>query len=144
MGAGRPREIRGGGGHFTVYVNPQLVEEFERTLPRKKSVSEALREYMESVISEKEKNGEARPDLSALAGLNPSRSNKDMGVNEDLRKFFPRIIDIDDLQELREINLTGQEITRLTGKKIGDKLGENTIKKETVLPFSYDRTKLNI
>jgi hypothetical protein len=93
-----------------------------------------------------QKNEEARPDLSPLRSLS-GRSNIDMGVNEDLRKYIPDIEKLEDIHELKELNITAQDISRITGTKLGQllKLNDNDVQRQNkVLPFSYDRSKLNL
>jgi hypothetical protein len=89
-----------------------------------------------------EKNGEARTDLSAISQSRNLGNRYEMGVNEDLRSYLDRIRLINDVQELREINLTGQEITKITGNKLGQLLKKDDNTSNRLLSFSYDREQL--
>jgi metal-responsive CopG/Arc/MetJ family transcriptional regulator len=51
----RPKEIRGSPKQVNLNLETTLYEEFERLLPRKKSVSEAIREYMQETVNESKK-----------------------------------------------------------------------------------------
>jgi hypothetical protein len=88
-----------------------------------------------------EKNEEANHDLSAI-GLR-TRNRYNMGLNEDLRKYIPNIERLEDIHQLKEINITAQDITKLTGKMLGQKLAlskRDIEKQNRVLPFTYDRS----
>lgn len=51
----RPREIKGFARQVNLNLETKLYEEFENLLPRHKSVSQAIREYMRSTVEESKK-----------------------------------------------------------------------------------------
>jgi metal-responsive CopG/Arc/MetJ family transcriptional regulator len=51
----RPREIKGSPRPVSLNLEDSLYTEFEKTLPRNKSVSEAIREYMQETLDERKK-----------------------------------------------------------------------------------------
>jgi metal-responsive CopG/Arc/MetJ family transcriptional regulator len=51
----RPREIKGFARQVNLNLETKLYEEFENLLPRHKSVSQAIREYMRSTVDESKK-----------------------------------------------------------------------------------------
>jgi hypothetical protein len=96
---GRPKEVRGGGGHFTFYVNPSLIEEFQEALPRRKSVSEALREHIESVIQERQKQKKQEALQTDLSAVKPFQGNmaKHEEINQCLDAWMQEEISLDAL-----------------------------------------------
>lgn len=54
----RPREIKGSARPVTLNLEDSLYTQFEKSLPKNKSVSEAIREYMQETLDERKK-GEA-------------------------------------------------------------------------------------
>lgn len=51
----RPKEIKGSPKQVNLNLEKSLYEEFENLLPRHKSVSEAIREYMQETVNESKK-----------------------------------------------------------------------------------------
>jgi metal-responsive CopG/Arc/MetJ family transcriptional regulator len=51
----RPREIKGLARQVNLNLETKLYEEFENLLPRHKSVSQAIREYMRTTVEESKK-----------------------------------------------------------------------------------------
>ena len=118
-----------------IFLEREELERFESNLPRNVSLAEAIRAL---ILEDNKKNPEASYDLSAIS----SNRNTDMGINEDLRSHLGGIRLINDVQELREINLTGQEITKITGTRLGQLLKKDENTSNRLLSFTYDREQL--
>src|SRR5215211_9043400 len=85
---GRKRGEGGGASNYrmtSVMVEPDIYEEFLEILPRRKSVGEALREYMKEVVEEnrKEKNLNG-PNHSAIGGICDNNT-----IQSKIDKYFP-------------------------------------------------------
>src|SRR5262245_24995930 len=123
---------------FSYPVDKVDVVEIAEDYARSKgwSLSELIINCLENIP---EKNQEARANLSAIK---TGDYTFNMGVNEDLRKYIPEIERLEDIKELKEINITAQDIARLTGKILGKKLqlSQSDIEKgNRILPFTYKR-----
>lgn len=128
---GRKREGETNLRMTSVMVEPDIYEEFLEIIPRRKSVGEALREYMKEVVEEnrKEKNLNG-PNHSAVAGASNNT------IQDKLDKYFPQHImewssfkDIieklenEDRKKLTEIWMHDFRILELTNqKKTGSKV----------------------
>ena len=79
----RPKEIKGSPKQVNLNLETTLYEEFERLLPRHKSVSEAIREYMKATVDESKKV-EA---LARLPILNSSHARQTTITEYDIKLF---------------------------------------------------------
>jgi len=96
----RQKEFRGNLRVTTLNLDEDLLEKFEKTLPRNKSVSLAIREHIESVVLEAEKNREAPISLSPIRIPADKANNITITqVNESLDKFMKHICTVQDPQE---------------------------------------------
>src|SRR4030095_17150921 len=99
MKAGRPREGNGGGGSYNFYVSHDLIDAFEKTLPRDKSVAKGLREIMEKAILEKKQ--EALLDLSPVRQQNTcSNLPKYDEINNTLDQWINQGLDIETIMQI--------------------------------------------
>lgn len=102
----RPTEIRGTPKQVNLNLERSLYEEFEKLLPRKKSVSEAIREYMQETVTESKKV-EARS--LRLPILNLGSVDRQSTITEyDIKLFQPYEERIKNLG-----NLSKQQQTKL-------------------------------
>lgn len=92
----------------SVMVEPEVYEEFLDTLPRSKSVGEALREYMKSVVDEsRNQKNLSSPNYSPLGQC-------DNTIQSKLDKFFPsHIIEWNQFKDIVE-ELPDEERKKLT------------------------------
>ncbi len=81
----RPREIKGSARQVNLNLETKLYEEFESLLPRHKSVSQAIREYMRSTVEESKKV-EA---LARLPILNTDTGRQTSITEYDIKLFQP-------------------------------------------------------
>lgn len=78
----------------SVMVEPEIYSEFIEIIPRSKSVAEALREYMRSVVEENRKiMGTRNPNRSAISDQHDNNNtNEEKVIESNLDKFFPSYI----------------------------------------------------
>jgi hypothetical protein len=93
-----------------LYLDPEVVEKFQNTLPRKKSVSSAVDEYMKAVVEENEKQKKLIAllvDNSAIKCMNRDNSKQ---INLD-RFFGHGFMDYENWEERQELfnNLTAKQ-----------------------------------
>ena len=89
-------------------VEPEIYEEFLEIIPRRKSVGEALREYMKSVVEENRKQKNlSSPNYSPLNQCNNNMVNT-------LDKYFPNhIMEWENFKSIVEM-LPAEERKKLT------------------------------
>jgi metal-responsive CopG/Arc/MetJ family transcriptional regulator len=86
----RPKEIKGSPKQVNLNLETTLYEEFERLLPRHKSVSEAIREYMKATVDESKKvEALARlPILNSSHARQTTMTEYDIYIFQDSRERF--------------------------------------------------------
>ncbi len=93
----RPREIKGFARQVNLNLETKLYEEFENLLPRHKSVSQAIREYMRATVEESKKV-EA---LARLPILNSCQHDRQTSITEyDIKLFQQPDERMDNLRHL--------------------------------------------
>jgi hypothetical protein len=78
---------KGKSSHYrmtSVMVEPEIYDEFIEIIPRSKSVGEALREYMKSVVEEKRKEKNLSGSDHSAIGLVANNN-----IQSKLDKYFP-------------------------------------------------------
>jgi len=65
----RPKEIKGSPRQVSLNLENKLYTEFEKTLPKGKSVSEAIREYMQETLDERKKGEASLQRLPIISGV---------------------------------------------------------------------------
>ena len=82
----RPREYKAGNlSNVPLMLDRELMDQFANILPRHKSISKAVREYMQEVVDE-QKNLEA---LTRLPILTTSHSRQTTITEYDIKLFQP-------------------------------------------------------
>jgi len=109
----RPKEIRGSPKQVNLNLETTLYEEFEKLLPRKKSVSEAIREYMQETVDESKK-------VEALGRLPILTSNvRQTSINEYTINYINILVDTPDEVIEESLKTLSTEKTDLIYEKLG-------------------------
>ena len=109
----RPKEIRGSPKQVNLNLETTLYEEFEKLLPRKKSVSEAIREYMQETVDESKK-------VEALGRLPILTSNvRQTSINEYTINYINILVDTPDEVIKESLKTLSTEKTDIIYEKLG-------------------------
>lgn len=110
----RPKEIRGSPKQVNLNLETTLYEEFEKLLPRKKSVSEAIREYMQETVEESKK-------VEALGRLPILTSNvRQTSINEYTINYINILVDTPDEIIEESLKTLPTEKTNVIYEKLGN------------------------
>jgi len=122
----RPKEIRGSPKQVNLNLETTLYEEFEKLLPRKKSVSEAIREYMQETVEESKK-------VEALGRLPILTSNvRQTSINEYTINYINILVDTPDEVIEESLKTLPTEKTNLIYEKLGNM-------RHVLLAMDYDK-----
>jgi metal-responsive CopG/Arc/MetJ family transcriptional regulator len=109
----RPREIKGSPKQVNLNLETTLYEEFEKLLPRKKSVSEAIREYMQETVEESKK-------VEALGRLPILTSNvRQTSINEYTINYINILVATPDEVIEESLKTLSTEKTNVIYEKLG-------------------------
>jgi metal-responsive CopG/Arc/MetJ family transcriptional regulator len=110
----RPKEIRGSPKQVNLNLETALYEEFEKLLPRKKSVSEAIREYMQETVEESKK-------VEALGRLPILTSNvRQTSINEYTINYINILVATPDEVIEESLKTLSTEKTNIIYEKLGN------------------------
>ena len=110
----RPKEIKGSPKQVNLNLETTLYEEFEKLLPRKKSVSEAIREYMQETVDESKK-------VEALGRLPILTSNvRQTSINEYTINYINILVDTPDEVIEESLKTLSTEKTNVIYEKLGN------------------------